>query len=204
MYKTGIVSAVDENTCRARVKFPQEGGLESYWLQVLQRNTWSNKDNGLPDVDEPVAVLLDERGESGCILGAYYDDTNKPPNPSKDVRRITYSDGTVIEYDRSTHKLKATVAGEVELTAEKLTATVSGVAKIDCPNTEVTGALKVAAGSDKPALDSKVSGALTTLKNAISSAVPGASDGGAALKTAIVGALSAWPPDLGSAKVTCD
>jgi len=204
MYKTGTVSAVDENTCRARVRFPAEGGLESYWLQVLQHNTFVNKDNGLPDVGEAVAVLLDERGESGCILGAFYDDSNKPPSPNKDARRVTFGDGTVVEYDRATHKLTATVVGDANITAENITAKATGTATIDAPNMVATGALKVAGGSDSAALAGKVADALSALKDAISNAVPIPQDGGVGLQTTIVAALAAWPPSLASTKLTTD
>lgn len=51
------------------------------------------------------------------------------------------------------------------------------------------------------ALANLVSSALTTLKNAISSATPVPSDGGAALKAAILASLSSWPPNMAATKV---
>lgn len=51
------------------------------------------------------------------------------------------------------------------------------------------------------ALANLVLAELTTLKDAISNAVPVAQDGGAALQTSIVAALSAWPGSVAAAKV---
>lgn len=53
----------------------------------------------------------------------------------------------------------------------------------------------------KVALAEKVEQELTTLKNAINAATPTPNDGGAALKTAILAALSSWPGSVGSEKV---
>jgi hypothetical protein len=53
--------------------------------------------------------------------------------------------------------------------------------------------------ADFVALAGRVSQALTTLYNAISSAPVAPGDGGATFKAALVSALSGWPPNLGSA-----
>jgi phage baseplate assembly protein V len=216
MYKTGIVSAVDEKTCRARVKFAAEGGLESYWLQVLQGNTFANKDNGLPDVGEAVAVLLDDKGEAGCVLGAYYDDTNKPPSPNKDARRVTFSDGSIVEYDRVTHKMKVHCVGDIEADGVNVKVTASAEASVQANTVHITGATtvtgtshldgntKVGGGSKHAATDEGVKAALDTLKNAISSAPTVPQDGGAAFKAGIVSALGAWPPSMASSNLTTD
>lgn len=52
--------------------------------------------------------------------------------------------------------------------------------------------------TEKVALAEKVAAQLTALKDAISNAAPVANDGGAALKTAILGALAGWPESVAS------
>jgi len=201
MYKLGVVSAVDPSNCTARVKFPASGDVESYWLQVLQDNTFTNKDSCLPDIGECVAVLLDDKQESGCILGAIYTAANRPPSPSADVRRVTFCDGATIEYDRAAHALKVETAGDVNVTAAHVH--ITGAAEVT-GTTHLDGAVTVVGGSQAVALGQKVSDALTTLKNAISSAATVPQDGGAAFKAAIVGALAAWPPSVAATKLTSD
>ena len=234
MYKLGVVSAVEPDTCRARVKFPAKGDIESYWLEVLVPDTATDKDYHLPTIGAVVAVLLDDREESGCILGAVYNATNKPPSPSATVRRVTFGDGTVIEYDRATHKLHVSTVGVVELTttgnvqvtteanvtlnAVDVAVTASGNVTVQAASASVTadsatvtadainleGATKVAGGAEAVALAIKTATALTTLKGAIAGGVPVPLDGGASLKTSIMAALAAWPPDIASTKLTSD
>lgn len=66
----------------------------------------------------------------------------------------------------------------------------------------VGGRLRVstagAGHTEKVALAEKVAAQLTALKDAISNAAPVANDGGAALKTAILGALADWPESVAS------
>jgi len=191
------------------VKFPARGDVESWWLEVLQRNTFTNKDNGLPDIGELVAVLLDDKEEAGCILGAVYTEANKPPSPNANARRVTFGDGTVIEYDRAAHKLKASVQGDIEATA-------TGDAHVTAVNVHITGAttvtgtshldgvVTVGAGADAVALATKVATELGILKSAIAGAPVVPLDGGASLKAAIVAALATWPTSVAAAKLSSD
>lgn len=60
------------------------------------------------------------------------------------------------------------------------------------------------AASDAVALSSLVSGALSTLKTAITATVVVAGDGGASFKATLLAALSSWPPSLGASKVKAE
>lgn len=171
------MSAVDPDTCRARVKFPDKAGAESFWLEVLQQNTHANKGYWLPDVGELVAVMTDGKKEAGCILGAIYTDENKPPAPSGNVRRVTFGDGTVVEYDRTSHVLKVT-GGDVKVI--------------------------VGGGASPVALEVPLTQALNTLKSAIASAPVTPGDGGSAFKASLVGALGAFPGTLASERLETD
>lgn len=117
MYRRGIVEQVDRERHRVTVTFPDRDGMESHWLDVLVRATKADKDYGLPDKGEFVAVLMDERDEAGCVLGAIYSDEDKPTTSAADVRRFEWSDGAFVEYDRAAHVLRIQVpaAGHVEL-----------------------------------------------------------------------------------------
>lgn len=176
MYRRGIVSAVDPETCRARVTWPDKGNAESFWLEVLQTNTLDNRDYALPDVGELVAVLMDKRNEAGCILGAIYTDGNKPPSPSEDVRRVTFPDGVAVTYDRASKVLS-----------------VSGDATV-----------VIGGGASPVALELPTKAALDALKAAISGAVPNAGDGGAQFKAQLMSALGSFPGDLASQRLSSD
>ena len=63
--------------------------------------------------------------EVGVVLCSVYDDKNKPPVHEQDIRVVTFSDGTRIQYDRKEHLLKIDCVGDIEIHAKgniKLTA----------------------------------------------------------------------------------
>lgn len=189
MYRRGVVSAVDPDRCRARVKLPDRGDFETAWLDVIQQNTLTNRDYALPDVGELVAVLLDEHDEAGCILGAIYTSNNLPTSPGASIRRVTFGDGTFVEYDRAAHELRVSVAGTVTLSATTIL---------------LDGPVAVSGGAEAVALSGKVATALNALKAALSGATVVAGDGGASFKAAVVAALAAWPSDVSAEKLTSD
>jgi phage baseplate assembly protein V len=117
MYERGIVSEVNASTVRVRVKFPAKQDLVSGWLDVLQRSTHADQDYSLPKVGNQVAVLLDETGDAGCVLGAVYSSVDPPPATSPAKRVMTFADGCRIEYDQSTHVLSVALpsAGKLQL-----------------------------------------------------------------------------------------
>lgn len=115
--KIGIVNAIDQAACRVRVQFQDADGMISDWLPVMQHKTLKDKFYFLPDLGEHVVCMMDENDEAGVVLGAIYSAADTPPANSPDLYHVTFSDGTVIEYDRSAHKLTADVKGSVELNA---------------------------------------------------------------------------------------
>lgn len=178
MYRRGVVAEVDAERCRVRATWPQFEDAQSCWLDVLQQNAGANADFRVFDVGEVVACLLDERAETGVVLGAVYDTNNKPPTTNPDVRLVKFSDGTTISYDRSAHRVLVALADGAEVV--------------------------VKGGSQKVALAGSVTDALTALKDAIGNAVPIAQDGGVGLQNTIMAALLDWPPSVESEVLNSD
>lgn len=190
MFFEGTVEEVDVERVRVRVRTPEE---VTPWLRVVVRNTLSNQDEWFPDEGEQVVGLLDERRESGCVLGAVYSAENKPTEPSQDVRRVRFSDSTVVEYDREASELRIT--GDLKV--------IVSAAVVQLSATEIEE-LIIAGGTSPPSRDDKTQQALSALKDAISNATPTPQDGGAGFQTTLLAALAAWPPDTAAEKVTCD
>jgi len=118
-YRRGIVKEVDGPKHRAKVAFPDKGGVLSPWLDVLVPSTRGDKDVRMPALEMQVACVLDEKDEAGAIVGALFSDADPSPNPSLDVRSVTFGDGGLLEYNRATHVLTVTLpeSGEVHLSA---------------------------------------------------------------------------------------
>lgn len=98
----GEVSAVDYPTCRIRVRLDDRDGVQSYWLNIPQRNTQGTQRRPLmPELGEQVAVLLDADGVGGVCLGGIYSTAEPPPVVDEDTDYVRFSDGTVSTYDRA-------------------------------------------------------------------------------------------------------
>lgn len=114
----GIVSALDYQTCRIRVRLDSRDGVESYWLHVLQRNTQGTQRRPLmPELNEQVAVLLDEDGVDGVWLGGIYSRAEPPPVVDEDTDLVRFSDGTEVAYDRAAGKLQVLCVGAIDIQA---------------------------------------------------------------------------------------
>jgi phage baseplate assembly protein V len=119
MIRRGIVVAVDEKTAKVRVQMPDLDNIVSNWLPVLNHKTHQDKAYWLPDLNEYVIVAFDEEGEhsDGYVLGAIYNEVDKPPTTDKNKYFVRFSDGTEIEYDRQQHNLRISVKGNITIEA---------------------------------------------------------------------------------------
>ena len=112
----GEVSAVDYQSCRIRVRLDDRDSVESYWLNVPQRNTQGTQRRPLmPELGEQVAVLLDADGVGGVYLGGVYSTAEPPPVIDEDTDYVRYSDGTISTYDRAAGVMTLDCVGAVLL-----------------------------------------------------------------------------------------
>lgn len=116
----GTIVAVDEQSGSARVQLGDADNMVSYPLRVLQSRTLKDQHQEMPDLGEHVACLFSGQGlEQGLMLGAVYSDSDACPGLPPHIWYRRFADGTVIQYDRESHKLYGEVRGEVDLTVEK-------------------------------------------------------------------------------------
>lgn len=117
MIKVGIIESFNEENATARVVF-QDINIKSYDLPIIVKQSQNNKDYWIPDIGESVLCLFLPTGiESGFILGSYYNKKDRPPVTDQNKRTVKFSDGTILEYDRKTHKLTADVKGDIDIKA---------------------------------------------------------------------------------------
>ncbi|MDX5091601.1 phage baseplate assembly protein V [Lactobacillus crispatus] len=106
LVRVGIVSSVDYQKGTAKVAFEDRDDMVSPDLQILGKNSYSNKDYWLPEPEEQVLCLFLPNGNAqGFILGSLYNDEDKLPIKNKNKRHVRFGDGTFIDYDRETHTL---------------------------------------------------------------------------------------------------
>lgn len=112
-YQEGIVSAIDPKSHKVRCKIPALEDLETAWLSFLTPNAGGNQFYCLPDVGELVAILLDARGEGGCVLGAIYNEQDPTPVQSGEIWLKQFKNGTTIQHDRKSGDLTIHTTGKV-------------------------------------------------------------------------------------------
>ncbi len=114
--RVGIVSSVNLNNCTARVSFPDRANVVSNELPILVRGSLQNKDYWLPHPGEQVVCIFLPTGNAqGFVIGSIYSKKDAPPVANANKRHITFSDGTSVEYDSSTHTLTIDAKGIVKV-----------------------------------------------------------------------------------------
>lgn len=117
MYRRGIVQEVDGTKGLARVEFRDRDQVVSWWLNVNQASASAGKSRvySMPDVGAQVNCLVDEKGEEGTILGAFYSDEDRPPVEDANHVHAALEGGLVLDYDRGSGKLTISAPGGIVL-----------------------------------------------------------------------------------------
>lgn len=155
-YQEGIVSQIDPATHRIKATIPALDDFETAWLPFLTPNAGGNQFYCLPDKGELVAILLDSRGEGGCVLGAIYNSQDPVPVTDSEIWLHKFANGTEISHNRKTGDIVVTTQGVVTVTAAQ--AVVNAPAEVNGDTTingklhatgEITSAKEVSAPSVK-------------------------------------------------------
>ncbi|SHN45948.1 phage baseplate assembly protein V [Chitinophaga sp. CF418] len=128
----------------ARVYFEEDEIVSDFW-PVLGRTSLIDKESWVLNVDEHVVCLCDERCELGVVLGAIANEKD-PVEPGASVGKFrkVFSDGTIIEYDKESHKLTADVKGAVDIiSTTQLTAKAIVKASVEAPQIELKGTVTI-------------------------------------------------------------
>jgi len=139
----GIVSALDDATCRVRVRLPERDNIETYWLHVPQKNTLDVQRRALlPALGEQVSVLLEPDGAGGTVQGGIYSAANPPPITDADTEYVRFRDGTTVTYNQSAHALTFNGSASITIIANQVTVQAQTVT-LDTPHTTCTGDVSI-------------------------------------------------------------
>lgn len=116
-YQEGIVSQIDPKTHRIKATIPALEDLETAWLPFLTHNAGGNQFYCLPDKGELVVLLLDARGEGGCVLGTIYNSEDPTPVADSEIWLHKFKNGTEISHNRKTGDVVVSTQGHVTVTA---------------------------------------------------------------------------------------
>lgn len=136
--KYGEVTKRDAAKCRVRVRFA-DLGIESPWLAVLVSASFGDQEYRMPEPKTQVVALMDDRLETGVVLGAIYSDAQPPPLDDARWWAKRFKDGTFLRYDKTGHQLEARIVGggatihadgKLEVKAGSLAAEIAGDAEV--------------------------------------------------------------------------
>jgi phage baseplate assembly protein gpV len=113
----GTIKEFDDQKYLAKVFF-EENNLVSGWLQILTRGSQDIKDEFPVDIGAMAYCITDDFMERGVILGTAFNEKDQVASGGKDIRCLTYKDGTVQVYDQNLHKLRY-VLENTELTMSR-------------------------------------------------------------------------------------
>lgn len=83
-----------------------------------------------------MALILDARGEGGCVLGAIYNQQDPVPVMNGEMFMLKFKNGTTISHDRATGDVVIDAVGTVLVKSPSLIT-------LDCPETKTMGNLLV-------------------------------------------------------------
>lgn len=129
----GLITEIGQGENAHMVKvYLEELDFETQWLFWVERATQDDKSHDTLDIGAQVVILLDAHGVDGVVIGCINSEEDPPPVTSPDKWHRKFKDGTVIEYDRSSHVLKVDAQGEITVKA-------SGPVKLEALNVTVKG-----------------------------------------------------------------
>jgi phage baseplate assembly protein V len=107
LIRFGTIAAVQMKPPRVRVK---TGTLTTAWLPWIALRAGADREWNPPTENEQV-LLFSPSGQlaNGVVLTGLFSDHILANGDREGLHRITYRDGTVIEYDSITHHLSATL-----------------------------------------------------------------------------------------------
>lgn len=152
MLRSGKITAIDVQNCTARVTFADDG-IVSDFLQIVVMGALSTKFFHMFDINEQVAVLMDENSEEGVILGALYNKGTKPdPAVTKDKVKVLFPDESFIEYDRESHEFTADIKGKINIKSDSEVNIEAQTANVSADTVEVD-ATQVTVDADTVTID---------------------------------------------------
>lgn len=128
-FMVGKIVRNDPEKARSRVVFESEDGVESFWLRWNMGAAGKSKMFNQPDEGSAVHCLVDRHGEDGCILGAGYNDEDKPPTQNGALLKALLEGGMDFEYDKASGAL--TLKLPAGLTIEAASVSIKGDVAIE-------------------------------------------------------------------------
>lgn len=112
LIRIGTVSAVNGESCSARVAFEDKDNMVSAELPIITIGSRQTKAYWLPEVGTQVLCIFQPNASGsgiskGFVIGAFYSTQDAPVENNADVRSITFADGSFIRYQNGNIEINA-------------------------------------------------------------------------------------------------
>ena len=114
--RVGNVDSVNAENGTVRVRFPDRDNKVSKELKVIYHQTHKDKHFFMPEINEIVlCIYLPNVQEEGFVLGSFYNKEDMVPVADSNKKAWYFSDGGVIEYDKSTGNMQINIINKLEI-----------------------------------------------------------------------------------------
>lgn len=121
---------------KAKLKLRDYDQDESGWFFIPQIFTKNDKASNILEIGTEVSAITNNPHNDGCIIGALYNDEDLSVSTNKDLKIIKFSDGTIIQYDKTTHNFDLDIKGVANIKCENML-------NITAQKVSITGDLEV-------------------------------------------------------------
>lgn len=108
LIRIGTVSAVNGESCSARVAFEDKDNMVSAELPIITIGSRQTKAYWLPEICIFQPNASGSGISKGFVIGAFYSTQDAPVESNADVRSITFADGSFIRYQNGNIEINAT------------------------------------------------------------------------------------------------
>lgn len=113
----GKVIAKKDN--KVKLNITLNNRQETRWFFVPQLCTVGDKSYNSYEIGTLVAGVLENGG--GCVIGAIYNDEDICITSDSNIKMIRFSDGSIVQYNKSSHVFTLNILGNANITAQKFT-----------------------------------------------------------------------------------
>ena len=107
VFMIGTVTKINPEKAKARVLFEDKDEITSKEIPIMFNRTKDMKIYAMPEIGEQVICSFLANGiEEGFVLGAYYDEIDKPPVKDPAIKIIKFKTDDYIMYNDNTQEME--------------------------------------------------------------------------------------------------
>lgn len=129
MLRFGRISSVDASKGLCKVSFGEDETVTD-WLPTVHNGTRENSYFHTFQTEDHVAVMMNDNGITGVILGAIYSKNLQPSEGGEGKTSVVFDNGNKVVYDKATGSMELVASGGVKITGD-VTVTGSIDASVD-------------------------------------------------------------------------